>query len=165
MKVVLIAVAIFGMFLVDGCKEEKIRYLLIEEVVEHPSRLNVPVPVGFTARDLGERLSLREAGLTRGSVSLEFSVLTDEPAKSDSPETRQTATGEDALFRETREDGGMGGPEYTLEAWRAASLDGEPAWIHMRAHAQREHGEPDFSLAWAIFDATSLGHTSKLLDD
>ncbi|MEO1493048.1 MAG: Tsi3 family protein [Pseudomonadota bacterium] len=159
--------AVVGLSLLGGCKETEVRYVMISEIVEHSSQLHVPVPVGYAARDLGDRLYLTETALKRGSVSLEFAVLDAAPAETDAAEieTRTLTSGDTAQSRVTKRDGGNGGPEYTLEVWRSATRDGAPAWIYLAAHTQRQRGEPDFTLSWAVFEATDLGRTSALITE
>lgn len=138
-------VACMLLFAASACDEEMPDDLLLPQALGHDNGLLAFPPRGFDVSEHPGGFRFQESGMIRAPRVLEIRV-SDRPPDVGSDGRRRLPGGATVPYALIRRDGGMGGPEYELIAWRS---DG-PRWIVVRERVQSEWGEPDFILAWAV---------------
>ena len=130
-----------------GCDETPPDELLLARVVQHANGLVVPPPAGFEVVVQSDGFQFRERGDIRAPRLVE-AALGDSPPAIAADGHRRLPGGGRAAYASRTLNGGSGGTEYALIAWRAA----DDRWIVVRGQAQSEWGEPGFPVVWAMID-------------
>ncbi len=134
-----------------GCDEAPPDPLLLPEMLRHANGLTVPRPDGYEVFEQADGFLFREAGDIRSPRSLEVVIGRTLPDLAIDGH-RQLPGGGTAAYAARTLNGGSGGTEYALVAWRR--VDGR--LIVFREQAQSEWGEPGFALIWAVIDRTGI---------
>lgn len=134
-----------------ACDEDIPDDLLLPDAHRHASGLVAFRPDGFDVIDRPAGFEFRESGMIRAPRNVEV-WLSDIVPDIAAVGRRRLPGGSTAEYATLRHEGGMGGPEYELVAWRP---DGA-RWIVVTERAQSEWGEPDFIVAWALIDRVRI---------
>lgn len=134
-----------------ACDEDIPDDLLLPEPHRHANGLVAFRPDGFDVFDRPGGFGFRESGPIRAPRIAEVWVSDIVPDIA-AVGRRRLPGGSTAEYATLRHEGGMGGPEYELVAWRP---DGA-RWIVATERAQSEWGEPDFVVAWALIDRVRI---------
>ncbi|MGH1343537.1 MAG: Tsi3 family protein [Nannocystales bacterium] len=109
------------------------------------------MPDGFRADHVENRMTFTESGALRSPMVIELWLAAGPPTPATSLEQRSLTGGPVRYVEEVRE-GGSGGSEHVLLAWRAV---GERTLV-MEASAQRESGKPNFAVAWQALEGARV---------
>ncbi len=104
------------------------------------------MPGGYRADHFEDRMTFMEAGARRSPMVIELWLVDRPPAGGVNIEER-TLDGHAVRYVEETREGGSGGPQHLLRAWRTVGA----RTLVMEARVQRERGRPDFDVAWQTF--------------
>lgn len=105
----------------------------------------LPTPMSVEPTETGYRLSPVDGHMLRSPWSIEV-LLDDGPVPADGSLGRLRADDIEFPYKVDRFDGGSGGTEYVLNAWKAL----DAGHILLIQSEQTEFGQPDFALGWSI---------------
>ena len=108
--------------------------------------LTAEMPQGYRPDHFEDRMTFMESGALRSPMMIEL-WLAEEPPADVTRVQERTLSGRPVRYAEETREGGSGGPQHVLRAWRAAG----GRTLLMEAKAQRESGKPDFDVAWQTF--------------
>lgn len=134
-----------------ACDDDIPDDLLLPEARRHDTGLVAYQPVGFDLSVRPDGFAFQEEGMIRAPRFLEVR-FSEAPPAIDADGRRRLPGGGTASYAIIRHEGGMGGPEYELIAWRSAG----DRWIVASERAQSEWGEPDYVIVWAVIDRARI---------
>ena len=115
----------------------------------HPKGLRIPMPAGFTAETTDHGFLLRPADYweLRSATTITIDWTEIAAPEGDWP-LRRSLGGALLRYRIERFEGGNGGPEYLLQAWKPLA----GGHVRLEQYVQKEFGRPGFSLGWAVLE-------------
>ena len=130
-----------------ACDQEQNYDLGDIRTVSHPSGFSVTIPEEWQSTIVEDRLSTLGVlqGNPRDSRHTIIHFLEADVARDELVRTRILG-GERVSYEIVSMEGGMGGPEYGLIAERPLCDE----TLRLEQWTQREFGQPDFGVAWAI---------------
>ncbi len=117
----------------------------------HQNGLRIVAPVRYAITETADGFQLRPATARREVHETVIEVLDTPPTATGDIRTKRTDAGK-AAYTIQALNGGSGGTEYALTAWRPMGK----RWAVMTAVQQREWGKPGFVEAWNMFETATL---------
>ena len=140
----------------SACDDDIPDDLLLPEARRHAAGLVAYQPTGFDVLERPDGFRFQEDGMIRAPRILDI-WMSDTPPEVDADGRRRLPGGSAAAYAILRHEGGMGGPEYELIAWRPAGN----RWIVASERVQSEWGEPDYVIVWAVLDRARIEDPEK----
>ena len=122
----------------------------------HHNGLRIVAPVRYTITETADGFMFQPNPNGRAVQETVIEVLDTPPTATGEIQTKRIGVGK-AAYTVQALNGGSGGTEYALTAWRPMGK----RWIVMKARQQREWGKPGFDEDWQLFETTTLSKSKK----